>query len=67
MRRWWLLGNYTGSLLNFLGPFAENEHHTGVDKLVMHCKHFPGLLASDGSLEQASAELDRTYEQVSCP
>ena len=30
----------------------------------MHCKHFPGLLASEGSLEQATAELDRTYEQV---
>lgn len=43
---------------------AENELVTDLDKLVMHCKHFPGLLASEGSLEQASAELDRTYEQV---
>jgi hypothetical protein len=43
---------------------AENEHITDLDKLVMHCKHFPGLLASEGSLEQASAELDRTYEQA---
>ena len=35
----------------------------------MHGKHFPGLLASEGSLEQATAELDRTYEQVRfhCP
>lgn len=35
----------------------------------MHCKHFPGLLASEGSLAQATAELDRTYEQVRahCP
>ena len=33
----------------------------------MHCKHFPGLLASEGSLEQASTELDRTYEQVKLP
>ena len=46
---------------------AENEHHAGLDKLVLHCKHFPGLLASEGSLEQASTELDRTYEQASCP
>jgi hypothetical protein len=43
---------------------AENEQVTDLDKLVMHCKHFPGLLASKGSLEQASAELDRTYEQA---
>ncbi len=33
----------------------------------MHCKHFRGLLASEGSLEQASTELDRTYEQVTRP
>ena len=32
----------------------------------MHSKHFPGLLANEGSLEQGSAELDRAYEQVSC-
>ena len=44
---------------------AENQQVTDLDKLVMHCKHFPGLLASEGSLEQASAELDRTYEQAS--
>ena len=50
----------------FGGVYAENEHHAGLDKLLMHCKHFPGLLASEGALEQASAELDRTYEQASC-
>ncbi|CAL5223875.1 g6466 [Coccomyxa viridis] len=51
-------------LADFSTDNAENEHHAGLDKLVLHCKHFPGLLASEGSLEQASTELDRTYEQI---
>ena len=59
------LGSRTGSGAEAVhAGCAENEHCTDLEKLVIHCKHFPGLLASEDSLEQATAELDRTYEQV---